>query len=106
MQKLKTPELESRAKESRKLILKMLAEAGSGHPGGSLSAIDIITTLYFNEMNHDPKNPQWADRDHFVLGKGHGVPALYTTLAAAGYFSEEECMSLRKLGSRLQGHPD
>ncbi len=106
MQKLNTAQLQSRAKDSRKLILKMLAEAGSGHPGGSLSAIDIITTLYFNEMNHDPKNPQWIDRDHFVLGKGHGVPAVYATLAAAGYFAEEECMSLRKLGSRLQGHPD
>lgn len=99
-------ELEARAKESRKLILKMLTEAGSGHPGGSLSAIDIITALYFHEMNHDPKNPRWQERDHFVLGKGHGVPALYATLAAGGYFPESECMSLRKLGSRLQGHPD
>jgi transketolase len=106
MQKLNSSQLQAQALKSRKLILKMLAEAGSGHPGGSLSAIDIITTLYFNEMNHDPKNPRWADRDHFVLGKGHGVPAVYATLAAAGYFPEEECMSLRKLGSRLQGHPD
>lgn len=106
MQKLKTKELEARAKESRKLILKCLAEAGSGHPGGSLSAIDIITALFFNEMQHDPKKPRWEDRDHFILGKGHGVPALYVTLAAAGYFPEEECMTLRKLGSRLQGHPD
>lgn len=79
-------ELEARAKESRKLILKMLTEAGSGHPGGSLSAIDIITALYFHEMKHDPKQPRWQERDHFVLGKGHGVPALYATLAAGGYF--------------------
>lgn len=99
-------QLEAQAKESRKLILRMLAAAGSGHPGGSLSAIDIITTLFFNEMNHDPKNPRWPERDHFVLGKGHGVPALYATLAACGYFSKEECLQLRKLGSRLQGHPD
>jgi transketolase len=106
MQKLSTAELESRAKESRKLILKMLTQAGSGHPGVSLSAIDIITTLYFNEMRHDPKNPKWADRDVFVLGKGHAVPAVYATLAAAGYFPESELMTLRQLNSRLQGHPD
>lgn len=106
MQKLDVKALKKQALESRKVIVKMLAEAGSGHPGGSLSAIDIITALYFSEMNHDPKNPQWTDRDHFVLGKGHGVPALYATLAASGYFPVAECMTLRKLGSRLQGHPD
>lgn len=99
-------DLEKQARKSRRLILQMLEAAGNGHPGGSLSAIDIITTLYFSEMNHDPKNPDWAGRDHFVLGKGHGVPALYATLAAAGYFPEAECLELRKLGSRLQGHPD
>ncbi len=106
MQKLNISQLESRAKNSRKLILKMLSEAASGHPGGSLSAIDIVTALYFHEMKHDPQNPQWEDRDIFVMGKGHGVPALYATLAAAGYFPESELMSLRKIGSRLQGHPD
>ncbi|MCC6277667.1 MAG: transketolase [Oligoflexia bacterium] len=106
MQKLSIDDLTKKALESRRLILKMLAEAGSGHPGGSLSAIDIVTALYFNEMKHDPKNPTWPDRDVFVLGKGHGVPAVYATLAACGYFSADECMSLRKLGSRLQGHPD
>jgi transketolase len=106
MQKLNSNQLVQKALESRKLILKMLTEAGSGHPGGSLSAIDIVTALYFNEMKHDPKNPNWADRDIFVLGKGHGVPAVYATMAACGYFPVEECMSLRKLGSRLQGHPD
>jgi transketolase len=90
MPKMTTSQLQAQAKSSRKLILKMLTEAASGHPGGSLSAIDIITTLYFDEMKHDPKNPHWADRDHFVLGKGHGVPALYATLGAAGYFPEAE----------------
>ncbi len=94
------------ANDSRKIILKMIAEAGNGHPGGSLSAIDIITALYFSEMKHDPKNPKWVDRDHFVLSKGHGVPALYATLAQAGYFEVAETMTLRKLGSRMQGHPD
>src|SRR6185312_7423289 len=101
MQKLDVNGLKKQALASRKVILKMLAEAGSGHPGGSLSAIDIITALYFSEMSHDPKNRQWADRDHFVFGKGHGVPALYATLAAGGYCPVEECMTLRKLGSRL-----
>lgn len=106
MQKLDVNSLKKTAFESRKIILKMLTEAGNGHPGGSLSAIDIITALYFNEMKHDPKNPKWADRDHFILGKGHGVPALYATLAQAGYFPVAETMTLRKLGSRFQGHPD
>lgn len=84
----------------------MLTEAGSGHPGGSLSIADILTVLYFHKMRHDPKNPKWDDRDRFVLSKGHGVPAQYALLAKSGYFSEEELMSLRKTGSRLQGHPD
>src|SRR5438105_3246688 len=106
MQKMTDIQLEARARESRKLILKMITAAASGHPGGSLSAIDIITTLFFSEMNHDSKNPRWLDRDHFVLGKGHGVPALYATLAGAGYFPEEECLKLRQLGSPMQGHPD
>lgn len=106
MKKNSVSELEAIAKDSRKLILKMLCEAASGHPGGSLSAIDMLTVLYFDEMKHDPKNPTWSEKDHFVLGKGHGVPALYATLAAAGYFPKEECMTLRQLGSRLQGHPD
>jgi transketolase len=106
MEKLSATALESQAKKSRVLILKMLKQAGNGHPGGSLSCIDLVTALYFNEMNHDPKNPGWADRDHFILGKGHGVPAVYATLASAGYFPVEECQTLRQLGSRLQGHPD
>ena len=94
------------AREMRINIIKMLTEAGSGHPGGSLSIADILTVLYFHKMRHDPKNPKWDDRDRFVLSKGHGVPAQYALLAKSGYFSEEELMSLRKTGSRLQGHPD
>lgn len=89
----------------RVTIIEMLHKAGSGHPGGSLSAIDIITALYFARMRHDPKRPDWAERDRFVLSKGHGVPALYAVMAEAGYFPEEELMTLRELGSRLQGHP-
>jgi len=84
----------------------MTHKAGSGHPGGSLSATDILTALYFNIMNLEPKNPKWEDRDRFVLSKGHAAPALYASLAQAGYFDLKELMTLRKLGSRLQGHPD
>lgn len=98
-------ELAAIAKGLRKTILKMITEAKSGHPGGSLSAIDIILELYKNEMRHDVSNPKWQDRDRFVLSKGHAVPALYTVLAHCGYFSESDLMSLRKLGSVLQGHP-
>ena len=94
------------ANEIRKDIIRMLAEAGSGHPGGSLSATDILTALYFKVMRHDPKNPKWPDRDRVVLSKGHGAPALYAALAHAGYFSKDELLTLRKLGSPLQGHPD
>lgn len=99
-------ELKRLANESRKLILKMIYEGGSGHPGGSLSAIDIITTLFFSEMNVRPQDPEWVDRDRFVLSKGHGVPALYATLAYRGYFKPEETLTLRKLESPFQGHPD
>jgi transketolase len=87
-------------------ILKMLNRAGSGHTGGSLSAVEILTALYFSKMRHDPKRPQWEERDRFILSKGHAAPALYATLARAGYFPREELMTLRKLGSHLQGHPD
>ncbi len=100
-------ELERRANEMRIDIVRMIAEAGSGHPGGSLSAIDILCALYFSGvMKHDPANPDWEERDRFILAKGHAAPALYATLAHAGYFPREELMTLRKLGSRLQGHPD
>ena len=83
----------------------MLTESCSGHPGGSLSAADILTTLFFGEMNIDPKNPKDADRDRFVLSKGHAAPVLYSVLARRGYFPVEELSTLRKIGSRLQGHP-
>jgi transketolase len=86
-------------------VIEMLHKAGSGHPGGSLSAIDIITALYFARMRHDPKRPDWKERDRFVLSKGHGVPALYAVLAEAGYFPREQLLTLRELGSPLQGHP-
>lgn len=87
-------------------IINMLEESKSGHPGGSLSACEILSALYFKEMNIDPKNPSWEDRDRFVLSKGHGSPVLYTALAQRGYFPKEELMKLRKIDSMLQGHPD
>lgn len=90
----------------RKLIIEMLARAGSGHPGGSLSSADIIACLYFDVLRHDPKNPNWPKRDRFHLSKGHCCPALYAALALSGYFPEEDLWTLRKLGSKLQGHPD
>jgi len=99
-------ELSKIANEVRKGIVKSTHSAKSGHPGGSLSAADIITYLYFEEMNVDPKNPQWADRDRFVLSKGHVAPALYATLAEKGFFPKEDLLTLRHVGSYLQGHPD
>ncbi|MCA9507800.1 MAG: transketolase [Myxococcales bacterium] len=86
-------------------ILKMISKAGNGHPGGSLSALDIILELYMNEMHHDAKNPKDPSRDRFVLSKGHGVPALYAVLSHCGYFSHDKLFHLRELGSPLQGHP-
>lgn len=87
-------------------IIKMITEAKSGHPGGSLSILDILTTLYFDEMKIDPINPKWEERDRFVLSKGHAAPALYAVLAHKGYFSKDILKQLRKCGSILQGHPD
>ncbi|ERT34930.1 MULTISPECIES: transketolase [Fusobacterium] len=98
--------LKEKAKEIRRSIVSMITEAKSGHPGGSLSATDILTALYFSEMNIDPANPKMEGRDRFVLSKGHAAPAIYATLAEKGYFSKDELMTLRKFGSRLQGHPD
>ena len=98
-------ELESIAKKIRWHSIRMIYEAGSGHPGGSLSVTDILVALYFHIMKHDPKNPDWSDRDRFVLSKGHSAPALYAVLAEAGYFPVDELLTLRKMGSRLQGHP-
>jgi len=99
-------ELEQTARQLRINILKMLNLAKSGHTGGSLSAIDALTVLFFHEMRHDPGNPHWEGRDHFVLSKGHAAPALYACLAEAGYFPPEDLKTLRRLGSHLQGHPD
>ncbi|MBZ9692987.1 transketolase [Clostridium sp. M14] len=90
----------------RKDIVTMLTESASGHPGGSLSIADIMSVLFFNEMNIDPKNPKNPNRDRFVLSKGHAAPALYSALARKGYFDVEELNTLRKIGSRLQGHPN
>lgn len=102
---LEIADLKEKARQIRISIVKMLAEAGSGHPGGSLSAADIMSVLYFRVMNHDPGNPLKPDRDRFVLSKGHAAPVLYATLAEAGYFPKSELLSLRKLGSFLRGHP-
>jgi transketolase len=98
-------ELKEITRKVRVDIIKMTNAAGSGHPGGSLSAAEIFTVLYFNIMNHNPKNPEWEDRDVFILSKGHCCPGLYSAMARSGYFPVEELMTLRKFGSRLQGHP-
>ncbi|MDO4454087.1 MAG: transketolase [Eubacteriales bacterium] len=99
-------ELQKVANEIRKGILTGVHSAKAGHPGGSLSAADLFTYLYFEEMNIDPKNPKKQDRDRFVLSKGHTAPGLYSTLAHRGYFPTEDLKTLRKVGSYLQGHPD
>lgn len=99
-------ELERKASVVRRDVVRMIHAAGSGHPGGSLSMTDILAALFFRVLNKDPDRPEWPDRDRFVLSKGHGVPALYACLAHAGYFPTEDLMTLRKLGSPLQGHPD
>lgn len=99
-------ELEKMANEIRKDIVTAVHSAKSGHPGGSLSSADIFTYLYFEEMNVDPANPKWEDRDRFVLSKGHVAPGLYSTLAEKGYFPKEDLKTFRHTGSYLQGHPD
>lgn len=99
-------ELETIACEIRQDIIAMVHESQSGHPGGSLSSADILAALYFKEMNVDPKNPNWEDRDRFVLSKGHASPVLYATLARKGFFSSNELLKFRKTGAMLQGHPD
>jgi len=97
----------SRATEIRKDILRMTTEAGSGHPSSSLSATEVVTALYFGGfMKYDAKNPHWPDRDRFILSKGHAAPVLYAALAEAGFFPKNEIMTLRKLGSPLEGHPN
>ncbi len=97
--------LETRANEVRKTIIRMLLAAGSGHTAGPLDMADIFTALYFNLLRHDPKNPTWDKRDRLVLSNGHICPVLYATMAHAGYFNVAETETLRKYGSRLQGHP-
>ena len=98
--------LENIAKVLRKDIVKMVTESASGHPGGSLSAVEIVTTLYFNEMNINIEDPKDPNRDRFVLSKGHAAPVLYAALAEKGFFNKEELMKLRKMGAMLQGHPN
>jgi len=98
--------LEEKAKEFRIQVIKMLYKAQSGHPGGSLSCIDILTALYFHHIRISPNNPLWEDRDRFILSKGHAAPALYVILAELGYFPKEDLFTLRQLNSILQGHPD
>jgi transketolase len=98
--------LDAIARACRVQIIRMLTHAGSGHPGGSLSVIDVLVTIMFGRLRHDPARPEWPQRDRIVLSKGHAVPALYAAMAKAGYFSEDALTSLRKLGSPLQGHPD
>lgn len=99
-------ELAKKAADIRVDIIKGVFSANSGHPGGSLSAADILAVLYFHEMKIDPKNPKWEERDKFVLSKGHAAPVLYAALAERGYFEKESLTTLRHIGSKLQGHPD
>lgn len=101
-----TDELKRLAKKLRIEIIKMIGAAGSGHPGGSLSEVELLAALYFRVLRHNPKNPTWRERDRFILSKGHGCPALYVVLAEAGYLDPALLPTLRKLGSPLQGHPD
>ena len=99
-------ELKDMAKRVRSDIIRALGSSKSGHPGGSLSCTDILVALYFSRLRHDPKNPKWPDRDRLLLSKGHAAPALYSVLAECGYFPVEELSTLRRISSRLQGHPD
>jgi transketolase len=98
--------MEQKAKEIRETIIRMLVAAGSGHTAGSLGMADIFSAFYFHILKHDPKNPEWEERDRLVLSNGHICPVLYAAMAHAGYFPVEECLTLRKFGSRLQGHPE
>ncbi len=104
--KYSIPELELKANAIRQDIIRMLEHAGSGHSAGPLGLADIFTALYFDIMQHDPEKPDWNDRDILLLSNGHCVPVRYATMAHAGYFPKEELLTLRKFGSRLQGHPE
>ena len=99
-------ELTTLARRLRRHVVTMIGRVGSGHPGGSLSAVEIVASLYFRVMRHDPNNPEWPERDRFILSKGHAAPLLYAVLAESGYFPVEELVTLRQLNSRLQGHTD
>ena len=103
---LSITEMEAMAKKLRHHIITMLGKAGSGHPGGSLSAVEVVTALYFRILQHKPSDLQWVDRDRFILSKGHAAPLLYAALAECGYLPVEELITLRQLDSRLQGHTD
>lgn len=103
---LTTKQIEQKATTIRRDIIRMLEEAGSGHSAGPLGLADIIATLYFGIMNYRPSEPEWSDRDYFFLSNGHCIPVQYAAMAEAGFFHKEELMTLRKLGSRLQGHPE
>ncbi|WP_083663285.1 transketolase [Actinomyces mediterranea] len=106
VQSVTTEELKERAKQLRKTAVQMIYEAQSGHPGGSLSAADVVANLYFREMRFDPSNPKWEDRDRFVLSKGHVAPIVYAALAITGFVPMDTIHTLRKKGSPFQGHPD
>jgi transketolase len=103
---LSIEEMQVMAKKIRRDIINMIGTAGSGHPGGSLSAVEILTALYFKVLNHNPADPHWEDRDRFILSKGHAAPLLYASLSESGYLPEDELCTLRKIDSRLQGHPE
>jgi len=103
---LSVKEMEAMAKKLRRHIITMTGKAGSGHPGGSLSAVEIVTALYFGLLRHKPSDPKWTERDRFILSKGHAAPLLYAVLAECGYFPIDELLTLRQLDSRLQGHTD
>lgn len=99
-------ELEQICRQMRRHIIEMITQAKSGHPGGSLSAVETLAVLYWEVLHHDPKNPQWADRDRFILGKGHAAPVLYSAMAMQGYTPVDQLNTLRRMGSIYQGHPD
>jgi len=105
-QGLSIEEMVEKAKKLRRHIITMTARVGSGHCGGSLSSVELVTALFFHELRHDPHNPRWPDRDRFVLSKGHAAPLLYAALAETGYLPVAELITLRQLGSRMQGHTD
>jgi len=106
LNKMPIDELKKQTVEIRRDIVQMIADSNSGHPGGSLSATDIVTALFFSEMNFDSKNPKWEDRDRFILSKGHACPVLYSCMARTGFFEYEELKTLRQINSRIQGHPE